>query len=170
MVIQFSSLLNSTLNSGAAHLASAKDNGKPADPTRWGWRPGTYSEYQPMGSRIGWIEDQDIYLDGGAAFSAVQKLAASQGTSLPVTQTVLWKRLAEKGFLASTERGRNAVRRTLNGKREWVIHLNKDKLDGANASQTTTADDGLDQESWSSFPFWPKDLDRELEAPEEMVH
>jgi hypothetical protein len=137
-VNQFLRLLNSALSSGLAHLANTKANGSPADATNWGWRyrnNGNGDECQPQGLRIGWIDEQSIFLDPDAVFSTVQKLAHSQGTGLPITQPTLWKRLAEKSLLASTEPGRNTVRRMIAGKRPHVVHLSKATLTGDTTPQ-----------------------------------
>jgi hypothetical protein len=55
----------------------------------------------------------------------VQKLARDQGTSVPIKQRTLWKRLAEQDHLASRDltRATNTVRRTIEGRRLEVIHL-----------------------------------------------
>ena len=66
------------------------------------------------GERVGWIRDDDLLLDPDAAFAAAQKLARDQGTSIPIKQRTLWKRLAEQGLLASRDGpGQNTVRHTI---------------------------------------------------------
>ncbi|HZA21127.1 MAG TPA: hypothetical protein VFA32_00715, partial [Dehalococcoidia bacterium] len=75
-------------------------------------------------------------LQGDAAYAVVQKLARDGGDQLPVTLATLKKRLRERGLLASTEKhvsaGREVerceVRRTLQGKRRWVLHFNAASL------------------------------------------
>lgn len=129
VVNQFLRLLTAAINSGAAHLVNTKDNGKPEGAGSWGWRV-IGSAADPLGTRIGWIEGE-VYLIPDVAFAVAQKLAQSQGTSLPVTQRTLWKRLAEKRYLVSAEPGRHTVRLMIAGKRHRVIHLDKTSLGGA---------------------------------------
>jgi hypothetical protein len=97
VVDMFLRLLESALSSGQAHLADAKTNGEPPEAANWGWRlkgNGQGAEsYFPLGDRIGWLDAQNLYLEPESVFATVQKIARSQGTSLPVTPTTLWKRL-----------------------------------------------------------------------------
>ena len=83
---------------------------------------------QPQGDKIGWVECDDIYLEPDSAYAAIQKLVKSQGSSFPVTQSTLWKRLNEKGHLASKELGRLKIRVQVDGSRRSVIHLNTGSL------------------------------------------
>jgi hypothetical protein len=169
VVNQFLRLVSAAINSGAAHLAHVKANGRPAEAASWGWRPnGQFEEYVPVGMRIGWIDDQNIYLDPDSAFAAVQKLANAQGTSLPVTQETLWKRLGEKGYLASNEPGRNTVRRMIAGKRPRVIHLNRSTLSGGDNS--TVPDSIWEQDFLGDPGSWTEDLAQESENTEKVVH
>jgi hypothetical protein len=81
--------------------------------------------WRPHGERLGWIRDDDLLLEPETAFAVAQKLARDQGTSIPIKQRTLWKRLAEQGLLASREstRGTNTVRRTIEGMRRDLLHL-----------------------------------------------
>ena len=111
---------------------SAGDGGAPDEADRWGWQlvivgAGNQERevWRPRGERIGWLDADDLFLDPESAFAAVQKLARDQGTSVPIKQRTLWKRLAEQGHLVSRDRARgtNTVRRTIGGRRLEVIHL-----------------------------------------------
>jgi hypothetical protein len=53
----------------------------------------------------------------------VQKLGRDQGRPLAVTPKTLWKRLAEKHLLSSSDKNQNTIRKTINGRRRRVIHL-----------------------------------------------
>ena len=58
-------------------------------------------------------------------------MARHQGDSLPVSPRTLWRRLRDRGLLASWDstRQRNAVRRTLEGTRDRdVLHLSADAI------------------------------------------
>lgn len=136
---RFISLLSACLAAGHAHVADPDAGRTPEHPQRWGWQRrafGTgehwHEEWQPQGKCLGWIEDSDLFLQPDEAYAAVQRLAHAQGGSISVSQQTLWKRLSEKGFLASREekRGRNTIRRTLAGMRRDVLHLRVEILAG----------------------------------------
>ena len=95
------------------------------------------------GERLGWIREDDLLLDPETAFAAAQKLARDQGTSIPIKQRTLWKRLAEQGLLASRDqaRGTNTVRRTIEGMRRDLLHLRPSAL----AAGTDQRGDETDQ-------------------------
>ena len=66
-------------------------------------------------------------IDGltSCAFAVAQRTARDQGIALLVNQRTLWRRMHEKGLLASKDaaRGRNTTRATIDGNRKTVIHL-----------------------------------------------
>jgi hypothetical protein len=123
---RFFDLIGSAIASGRAHLATP--NGSvPDDPMACGWRYrpiGDEGEWLPEGLGIGWIEDDDLYLNGPAALRAAREMA-SGADGLTVTERTLGKRLHERGLLKSTEPKRQTlkVRRTLEGRRHEVLHL-----------------------------------------------
>src|SRR5215217_1838635 len=105
----------------AEHQASEE----PENPGRWGWRYGL-DEWRPRGKRIGWVAaDGSLLLEPGVAFAVAQRTARDQGIALVVNQRTMWKRLHEKGVLASRDSrgGRNTTRTTIDGNRKTVIHL-----------------------------------------------
>ena len=123
---RFLTLVGAAISSGQAHVADAGNEGRPGAASAWGWRKaelGYGDEWISQGSRIGWVEGDNLYLDPEAAFAAAQKMARDQGSSLPITSRTLWKRLEEKGHLTTTEQGRNTCRQTINGRRKRVLHL-----------------------------------------------
>ena len=122
---QFRELLEAAIGGGDAHLADARTDEKPENPGRWGWRYGL-DEWRPRGKRIGWLAgDGSLLLEPGVAFAVAQRMARDQGIALLVNQRTLWKRLHEKGLLASRDSrgGRNTTRATIDGNRKTVIHL-----------------------------------------------
>jgi len=136
-------LLGAALVSGACHL-TGMDGGEPQDPTHWGWRrrsgtsdPWNGEQWQSMGTRVGWVDGEVLFLDPGAAFAAAQRLARDQGEALAVTQKTLHKRLHEQGLLASVEdtRGTLTIRRVLGGVRRTVLHLRVASLMAADPDQ-----------------------------------
>ena len=133
----FLRLLAGTLASGRAHSATPQGNPPPlAD--AWGWRgteintqDGQETHWNPLGRCVGWVDGMDVYLEPEAAYAEVQEMARHQGESLPVGVHTLWKRMDERGLLASrdTVRQRLTVRRRLAGQdRREVIHLRADGL------------------------------------------
>lgn len=128
---RFLELVGAILGGGRAHVAGA-DGEKPEQPQRWGWRhaivgAGEYTrgEWRPQGTRIGWTDGDQLYLDREVAFAEVQKLGRDGGEGLAITAQTLTKRLKERGLLASTEQKRQTltVRRVLEGQQRNVLHL-----------------------------------------------
>jgi Domain of unknown function (DUF3854) len=148
----FLSLISAALASGRAHIASP-EGGCPSEcPEAWGWRGiqssnGSDSEHswQSQGRRIGWIEDEDLYLEPEASFAEAQRLATEQGDSLAISLSTMSKRLREKGHLRSVEtaRGTNTVRKTLEGLRRRVLHLCRTSI----ACETLTKPTATEEET-----------------------
>jgi len=88
----------------------------------YGWRL-DHGVWQPLGELIGWFDGEEIYLEPEIAFAMVQKLGRDQGRPLAVTPKTLWKRLAEKHLLSSSDKNQNTIRKTIKGRRRRVIHL-----------------------------------------------
>jgi hypothetical protein len=136
-VTQFLRLLAGALASGRAYV-SGLDGNAPDDAGAWGWREvtigtGQYqrTEWQPQGLRIGWLDGTDLLLEPEAAYAEAQRLSGDQGEALPVSIRTLWRRLSERGLLASwdTPRQRFTIRRRLTGSgRQEVLHLRQDVL------------------------------------------
>ncbi|MGQ9576987.1 MAG: hypothetical protein ACUVUC_16920, partial [Thermoguttaceae bacterium] len=53
-----------------------------------------------QGMRIGWIDDEDLYLEPDAAYAVVQRLGRDVGDALAVSPQTLRKRLKERRLLA----------------------------------------------------------------------
>jgi hypothetical protein len=127
----FLRLLAGALASGRCHVAGP-DGAAPAAPAAWGWREveiGTgqfpKKQWQSQGRRVGWVDGSDLFLEPEAAYAEAQRLAGEQGDSLTVSASTLRRRLNEHGLLASTDAAREVltIRRTLEGRRREVIHL-----------------------------------------------
>ncbi len=133
-VRRFLDLLRSAIASGGAHLASSEGEA-PSDPKAWGWRKGVGGQLQAQGQQVGWLLGDDAFLEPDAAFQAAQRMATSDG--ITTTPKTLWKRLRERGVLASadTKRQRNTIRRTLQGSRRNVLHLKQETLMPGKPSQ-----------------------------------
>ena len=156
-------------------MADAATNEKPEAARNWGWQRRTHTsgaveheEWQPKGLCVGWIESQDLYLDPESAFAAVQRLAQAQGASLPITAQTLWKRLSEKGILASRDdaRRRNIVRKVIAGNRRKVIHILADTL----LSHKSGPFGPFDPHPRDSAAFRAEKMGRYLEDEEKAAH
>lgn len=103
----------------------------PPNPAAWGWinqSDGVQSKWVPQGKHVGYIEQDDIYLDSNIAFEIVQQMAVTQGASFPISQTTLQKRLQERGHLASYEEPRTTKRIGVAGRRIRVLHFKQKTL------------------------------------------
>ena len=120
---QFLRLLAAAITSGRAYLA-APVGGRPKEPAPWGWREQS-GQWLPQGRRVGWVDGDAVLLEPGASYAAAQEMAAVQGESLTVSAPTLWRRLKERGLLASWDRKRerNTIRKKLEGVRREVLHL-----------------------------------------------
>ena len=154
---RFLELLSAAIAGGFGYVAHVDGNRQPEEfPSNWGWRSITtgsaehkHTEWRPQGDKVGWVECDDLYLETNAAYAVVQKLARAQGSSLSVSQQTLWKRLAEKGHLASKEKkDRLKVRRNIEGKRRNVIHLKTNTLSIGRTDPTDPTDPDTDTDIW----------------------
>lgn len=150
-VQRFLELLGTALSSGVAHVATPEGN-VPSTSGAWGWRDSN-DDYRPQGKRVGWLEQDNLYLDFDAALAAAQEVGRNLGDSLTISPRTLRKRLSEKGLLQSEDPSRQtyAVRRRLDGRERNVIHLHAsclsgdpkpDKPDSADDTKKTLAPSG----------------------------
>jgi hypothetical protein len=122
---RFLSLLRSALWSGRAHL----ENRNGAEPDRssgcCGWQLDAHGQRVPRGDCIGWLEGDDLYLEPGAAFRAIQTAARDSGEAFAISEPTLKKRLRDKGLLASRDTTRQTltIRRTIGGSSKDVLHF-----------------------------------------------
>jgi hypothetical protein len=122
---RFVALLRSGLASGRAHLES-RDGCRPdRSPGACGWRRDSGEEWSPLGECIGWVEDDDLYLEPTAAYRVAQVLGRDIGEILTVSEQTLKKRLREKQLLASFDEKRQVltVRRSIGGSSKDVLHF-----------------------------------------------
>jgi hypothetical protein len=126
---RFLELLRSAIAAGRAHLAGPEGE-RPSEEEAWGWRCDHHGNWEPKGERVGWLENDHVYLEPDAAYAAVQRLGAEVGDRLALTPQTLRRRLKERGVLVSTEPQRRmlTVRPTLEGHRRDVLHLDKATL------------------------------------------
>jgi hypothetical protein len=127
---RFLALLRSVLTSGRAHLEARNGGAPDRSPRCCGWKRDGSGSWSPMGDRIGWVADDDIYLEATAAYRAAQVVGRDVGEVLPVSEQTLKKRLHEKGLLATTDPKREtlAVRKSIGGCSKDVLHPHRHTL------------------------------------------
>jgi hypothetical protein len=122
---RFLSLLRSVLSSGRAHL-EARTGGEPDRAAgSCGWRRDAPSPPIPLGDCIGWLDDDNLYLELHAAFRATQMAARDSGEAFAISEHTLKRRLREKGLLASVDRKRETltIRKSIAGSSRDVLHF-----------------------------------------------
>jgi len=144
-VNRFFEILNSAISGGQAHIART-DNGKPDNADAMGWRGDV-----PQGVRVGWADEDGIYLDRGTAFTAVQQIAKAQNSNIAVGQKTLWKMMKSNGFLERVGRKDiTTVKKTISGKRIDVLHIKRDLLEKTDTTYTTDTDNIFESDNSDS--------------------
>jgi hypothetical protein len=103
--------------------SSADSNQPPAKP--WGPDDEERTNRYPKGQRVGWICQEDLYLEPAAVLAVVQRLAKDCGQFLALTPRTLGKCLFSKGLLARRDvhRNRYTVRKNIQGRRSNFLYL-----------------------------------------------
>ncbi|MBZ5639168.1 MAG: DUF3854 domain-containing protein [Acidobacteriia bacterium] len=150
-------LLSAAIASGHAHVANPS-GGPPPSPEAWGWRrDDTHAtldaHWRPIGDRVGWLEQADLYLEPEASYAVAQRMAREGGEGLSIAAKTLHKRLDERRYLVSTEPGRGTltIRRSLEGARRHVLHLRAASLIGGKPAQS--AQDAVNPGADGQFPW-----------------
>jgi hypothetical protein len=132
---RFLSLVWAAISSGKAHLAGPGEPPLPSSPLAWGWT-GDADHYTPRGQLVGWVEEDNVFLEPETAFALAQQIADDQGERLTVTKGRLQRSLKEKGLLATTEQDKTTNRFILQGQRRAVLHLRaRDLISGEQGEQ-----------------------------------
>ncbi len=129
-VARFVDLLAAALASGKAHLASMEGY-EPSNPQAAGWKrvaletDDYLARYQSQGSRIGWTDEDEVYLQPDTAFTVAQQMAREMGDPITVSAQTLRKRMKDEGVLRIDEgrRHRFTIRKNIEGKRHEVLCL-----------------------------------------------
>jgi hypothetical protein len=157
----FLDLLDAALVAGHMHFTCPDGRVPPFHAGAWGWHEvrtgsGEYAsmEWRPQGSRAGWIDGDDLYLDLNAALAGIQRVSQATGNGIAITSKTLAKRLHERGFLRSTdrERGHLKVRRMFEGRRRDVLHLAASTITRQEATQSTQS---TREDAQSVQPYGP---------------
>jgi hypothetical protein len=144
----FIRLLTSAIAAGRAHLADAGGGAPELREAACGWRQltigtGKYQrdDWQAQGDRVGWIDDDHVFLNRDAAYRTAQGIA-SDGAGIEVTVTTLTRRLRDRRLLVSVDSARETltIRRVLEGKQHDVLHLHAKTLGLSPAPQPDNPD------------------------------
>lgn len=148
---RFFELLATGVACGRGHVADLEGRVPRDAPSAWGWRRSAegrverYESYEPQpeqsevweaqGERIGWVDEDDLYLELQAAMNLVQRMAGEEGFAL--SPRALRQRLKEAKLLRSVPQSRETacVRVMAEGARRSVVHLGAEVLLGLEAGQ-----------------------------------
>lgn len=110
---QFRTLLFNALLAGRGHLLMAKGDDIP--PEFRAFVRG--QEEQIHGDCVGYLhpEGGEVWLNPGVAYSLASELARRNGISMGLSESQLWRRLSEKGWVVHQEVNRNKAKRTIPG-------------------------------------------------------
>ena len=144
---RFVALIAAAVSAKQAHIAATHcDEPKYATALGWDYRgSGEHRYLAPNGPAIGWIEDDDLYLEAEAAMACAKRLAREQGNELPFTDRRIQKSLQEAGLLKSSEPERNTLRKTLDGRRRYVLHMSADSVLGIDPRSNAVRPDAESQ-------------------------
>lgn len=149
---RFVELMRAAISSGKAHLEHSL-GGQPKDPRAFGWREVDMgmvsgSRTEAMGTRIGWVDDDALYIDPSAALSVVKALSSNLDNHLGSSERAIAKSLREAGLLLRCDKGRNTAKVSVLGARRSVyVFRMSDILD---LDPTTASPIGYDL---SDLPF-----------------
>ena len=117
---KFIGYIKYAINLGEAYIANTKDGFRSVDFGK---------NHNSLAKKIGWQDDDGIYLDPDAAMAMVQQLSKQQNDPMPISKSTLWKRLAQKGLIAvSDTENRNLVKKVIEDRRMYVLMFPNKKL------------------------------------------
>jgi hypothetical protein len=128
--IVFIDVLGDLFGAGNLHLAGI-DGGRPDDPTIWGWRSDTDRGHDDgsqsgRGEKVGWVDNDGLYLIPAVARRQVERTLAAQGEHLALSDRAMREALRRGGFLrpGNKEHGRRH-NRWLEGRSHNVLFLDR---------------------------------------------
>lgn len=120
---RFVDLMRAAVSSGKAHIERS-GGGKPDNARALGWRDvdlgpsGTRTE--AMGTRIGWVDGEELYIDPTASLSVIKALASGLDNHLGSSERAIAKSLREAGLLSRCDKSRNTTKVSVLGARRSV--------------------------------------------------
>ena len=88
-----------------------------------GWREvdaGKFTRVEAMGSRIGWINGETLYLSPGVSLSTVKSISSALDNHFGSSERAISKSLREAGLLSRCDKGRNTTKVSILGVRPNV--------------------------------------------------
>lgn len=122
---RFLNLLRSAVSMGHGHF-DYKFGREPNNAQALGWREnktGRDAVMVPIGDKLGWVDEENAYLDINACAKVVKRLANEHNNPLGVSISAIQKSLAEDRLIISVEKGKHTNRVTLDGVRRVVVHI-----------------------------------------------
>jgi hypothetical protein len=122
---RFLSLVSTAVSAGKGHIA-AKDGGEPNNATSLGWKTigtGTNKRLDGQGPCIGWVDDNDLYLELKSSLSTIKTFSSSLGHYFGSTERAVGKALREANYLVNFDQDRNTTKITVAGLRKHLLHL-----------------------------------------------
>jgi hypothetical protein len=130
---RFLDLLIGALESGRAHVAHKHGTEPQTLRTAWGWElvgGGEKSFWRPKGKKIGWVDDEDLYLSPESAYAMACEMAQQQGEAFTTSAKVLKRFLNDKHYLVNDGGAREVytARVVIEKVRKEVLHLRAAQL------------------------------------------
>lgn len=123
---QFRTLLLDALRGGRCYLVPARGDVAPPEFSACV----RSTEESKNGDCVGYLHAEvgEVWLNPGVSYAVANELARRSGSSLGLSDSQLWKRLSEKGWLIHQEVGRNKAKRTVpgGGRASFVVMNLKD--------------------------------------------
>ncbi len=114
---RFVEAISSALATGQAHLANLSGTA-PTNASAWGWH--TQASPAPQGVLIGWVDQNEVYLDPQTSLGLVGRVA---GSDFPFSARQVWKALDERGLMIRREHPRFTYRKSIQNRRQDLLHL-----------------------------------------------
>lgn len=129
--IVFLATLADLLAGGKAHLA-APDGGPPPDALAWGWQridTGTGTIDRPAGDKLGWVDDDCIFLIPSVAHRLIARTIGDRGESFIISPHALHRALGQSGYLVPSGGGERTRPARLEGRTVRVLALNRQRVE-----------------------------------------
>lgn len=111
-------IVQAALRSGHCHVAPRDDDVTTLDDA-WGWQDG-----RTEGDRVGWLDDDGVYLVPDAIHRVVARYARDMGQSWTWSARATWERLLDRGLIRRGDaRHPFTPRINVAGRREYVVHM-----------------------------------------------
>lgn len=104
---QFLTYIAAAIAKGEAHLVSLRGE-HPDTPEAAGWKCEA-GEWKPLGTRIGWISGETVYLHPENSYAAAQRVGRDVSDTIAISQQTLGMRLKQRGVLLKSESQRRVT-------------------------------------------------------------